>query len=42
MSRYELQAACIRSGQVSAAQIAEMMKDRVFAQWYQRHITRSP
>jgi hypothetical protein len=31
---YELLAQCIRSGQLSAAQIAEHMKDEVFAAWY--------
>jgi len=31
---YDLIAQCIRSGQVSAAQIAEYMRDQVFARWY--------
>lgn len=34
---YELLAMCIRSGQVSAAQIAEHMRDEVFAAWYRKH-----
>lgn len=34
---YELIAQCIRSGQLSASQIAEHMRDQVFARWYAKH-----
>ena len=37
MSEYELIAAAIRSGQCSAAQVAEHMKDREFSVWYAKH-----
>jgi hypothetical protein len=31
---YELLADCIRSGQLSAQQIAEIMRDEVFKAWF--------
>ncbi len=34
---YQLIAECIKSGQVSAEQIAEHMKDEVFAKWYEKN-----
>lgn len=34
MSRFEQLIACIRSGQLSPAQIAAEMKDRTFAAYY--------
>jgi hypothetical protein len=34
---YELLAQCIRSGQMDAAQVAEALRDEVFAAWYRRH-----
>jgi len=34
MSRYELLAACILSGQVPDDQVIELMKDRAFSEWY--------
>lgn len=37
MITYELLAQCIRSGQASAEQIAEHMRDEVFAAWYAKH-----
>lgn len=33
---YQLLLECIRSGQLDAAQIAEHMKDEVFAAWYRK------
>lgn len=37
MTTYAQLAECIRSGQCSAAQIAEHMHDQVFARWYAQH-----
>jgi len=34
---YQLLADCIRSGQLSAQQIAEIMRDEVFKAWYWKH-----
>lgn len=36
MSRFERLIACIRSGQISEAQIAEELKDRAFRAYYQQ------
>jgi hypothetical protein len=32
---YQLLADCIRSGQLPAQQIAEVMRDKVFKAWYE-------
>jgi len=37
MSRFEALLACIRSGQLSDAQLAAEMKDKLFAAYYARH-----
>ena len=34
---YQLLADCIRSGQLFAQQIAEVMRDEVFAAWYEKN-----
>lgn len=39
---YDLIAQCIRSGQLSAAQITEHMRDEVFARWYARNYESHP
>lgn len=39
---YELLAICIRSDQLSAAQVAEHFKDEVFAAWYGKRYKREP
>ena len=31
---YQLLAECIRSGQLSASQIADVMRDEVFSAWF--------
>jgi hypothetical protein len=36
MREYELIAECIRSGQLSAAQVEAHMQDAHFAAWYRR------
>lgn len=42
MATYELLAQAIRSGQCSAAQIAEHMRDQVFARWYLKNYGGAP
>lgn len=42
MSTYELLAQSIRSGQVSAVQVAEHMRDEVFARWYLKNYGGAP
>lgn len=37
MMTYDLLARCIRSGQLTDAEIAEHMRDEVFARWYTKH-----
>lgn len=38
MTNFSLLLACIRSGQVSAAQIAEHLKDPLFAAYWRKHL----
>lgn len=40
MTTYAQIAECIRSGQCSAAQIAEHMRDQVFVAWYKKRYGR--
>lgn len=41
MEQYELLAQCIRSGQLSAKQVDDHMKDAAFADWYYRRYLKS-
>lgn len=38
MTAYTQLAECILSGQCSAAQIANHMRDQVFAAWWRKHV----
>jgi len=40
MSRFDKLIACIRSGQMSEQQIAEELKDPVFAAYYRQQVVR--